>query len=252
MRIRFDFGSLTLDAELLDTPTAEAIAAALPLTSSVMTWGEEVYFEIPVRCGARARCARGGDAGRDRLLAGRPCIAIGFGRTPIVQGRRDAARQPVQRLCPGGGGREGAWQGEGGDEGDGEHGRVGLLRLRQALLSGLLRDPCRRVVSSATAQQISRTGICMRYNREASGTTMASDKKTKTEAAPKAVAEDRDRASEKSRERMPPRPPRKSRPPMLPKPTPPKRRASAGKRQSNGCVRRLQPRRRPEGGDAGL
>ena len=31
-RIRFDFGSFTLDAELLDTPTATAIAAALPVT----------------------------------------------------------------------------------------------------------------------------------------------------------------------------------------------------------------------------
>ena len=48
MRIRFDFGSLTLDAELLDTPTAKAVAAALPINSSVLTWGEEVYFEIPV------------------------------------------------------------------------------------------------------------------------------------------------------------------------------------------------------------
>ena len=41
-RIRFDFGALTLDAELLDTPTAQAIAAALPISSSVLTWGEEV------------------------------------------------------------------------------------------------------------------------------------------------------------------------------------------------------------------
>ena len=32
-RIRFEFGTLTLDAELLDTPTAHAIAAALPITS---------------------------------------------------------------------------------------------------------------------------------------------------------------------------------------------------------------------------
>jgi hypothetical protein len=32
-RIRFDFGSLTLDAELLDTPTARAIAQALPLSA---------------------------------------------------------------------------------------------------------------------------------------------------------------------------------------------------------------------------
>ena len=43
MRIRFDFGTLTLDADLLETPTAQAVAKALPLTSKVMTWGGEVY-----------------------------------------------------------------------------------------------------------------------------------------------------------------------------------------------------------------
>ena len=48
----FDFGTLTLDAELLDTPTARAVAAALPISSSALTWGEEVYFEIPVKVAA--------------------------------------------------------------------------------------------------------------------------------------------------------------------------------------------------------
>ena len=60
MRVRFDFGSLTLDAELLDTPTAKAIAAALPITAAALTWGEEVYFDIPVKVARemRARWSR--------------------------------------------------------------------------------------------------------------------------------------------------------------------------------------------------
>jgi hypothetical protein len=72
-RIRFDFGTLTLDAELLDTPTARAVAAALPISSSALTWGEEVYFEIPVRAAAEKDARAVVTPRRGRILAGRSC-----------------------------------------------------------------------------------------------------------------------------------------------------------------------------------
>ena len=90
MRIRFDFGSLMLDAELFDTPTARAIETALPITGKALTWGEEVYFDIPVKV-ARENDARAVvTPGEIAYWPDGHAIATGFGRTPISE--RDETR----------------------------------------------------------------------------------------------------------------------------------------------------------------
>lgn len=48
MKIRITIADLCMDAELNDSLTARKIAAALPLKTAFNTWGDEIYFTIPV------------------------------------------------------------------------------------------------------------------------------------------------------------------------------------------------------------
>jgi hypothetical protein len=85
-RIRITWPKGATVALLEDTPSARALVSALPLNARAQTWGEEVYFEIPVTAELE------GDA-RQVVAPGTVCfwvegnsLALPWGRTPISEG----------------------------------------------------------------------------------------------------------------------------------------------------------------------
>jgi hypothetical protein len=84
-KIKIIVGKLELEAWLNDTKTATKVFEALPITSTVNTWGDEIYFTIPVD--AKPEDAKELVSPGD--IAYWPpgkAMCIFFGKTPISRG----------------------------------------------------------------------------------------------------------------------------------------------------------------------
>jgi len=85
MRIAIQIGTLSMEAELNDTPTAQQIAAALPLRSSFNTWGDEIYFSIPINATLDGSAQEVVELGALGYWPPGKAFCIFFGQTPASQ-----------------------------------------------------------------------------------------------------------------------------------------------------------------------
>ena len=85
-RIRIAWPKGAASATLNDTPTARALVAALPLKAKAQTWGEEVYFEIPVKAALEKDAKQVVPPGTICFWVEGSSLALPWGRTPISEG----------------------------------------------------------------------------------------------------------------------------------------------------------------------
>ena len=97
-KIRITAGKVSAEAILNDSPPATKIWEALPIEGRGNTWGDEIYFAIPVE-------AKQEKDARDIVAVGElgywppgTAFCIFFGRTPASTDERPRAASPVNIL----------------------------------------------------------------------------------------------------------------------------------------------------------
>jgi hypothetical protein len=97
-KILIEFDEFSIEALLNDSATAQEIWKQLPIEGSVNTWGEEIYFEIPVDMPQEADAREQVEVGELGYWPVGNAFCIFFGPTPVSKDARPRAYSPVNIL----------------------------------------------------------------------------------------------------------------------------------------------------------
>ena len=84
VRIAWKGGEVT--AHLRETPTAKQLLAVLPCEAPANTWGNEVYFEVPLKALIESDAQQVVEPGTVCYWVQGSSLALPFGPTPVSKG----------------------------------------------------------------------------------------------------------------------------------------------------------------------
>ncbi|MEK6711174.1 MAG: cyclophilin-like fold protein [Nitrospinota bacterium] len=97
-RIQISAGEVSLPAALAGGPTADLLWEALPVTGKANTWGEEIYFPIPLQAPQEPGAREEMQVGEIAFWPPGGAFCIFFGPTPASAGEAPRAASPVNPL----------------------------------------------------------------------------------------------------------------------------------------------------------
>ena len=97
-RIRIEADGVVVSAALDDSATADALWEALPITGSVQTWGDEIYFSIPVDAAEADDAQATVDKGAVAYWPPGGALCLFWGPTPMSRGNEIRPASPVNVL----------------------------------------------------------------------------------------------------------------------------------------------------------
>ena len=90
-------GTIQVQAELNNTRTAKSLFRILPIKATINTWGDEIYFDVPLNVEIEDgnKVVEMGDVA---YWPDGPSLCLFFGRTPASRGDEIRAASPVTIL----------------------------------------------------------------------------------------------------------------------------------------------------------